>query len=60
MKIRQMIVDCDEFDVDDECLGLAKMMKIHLHPITWKNFIEYTSYTSAHILDIEIPKYPML
>ena len=48
MKIRQMIVDCDEFDVDDECLGLAKMMKIHLLPITRKRFIEYTSYISLY------------
>ena len=36
MKIRRMIVDVDEFDVDDECLGLAKMMKIHLLPISRK------------------------
>ena len=40
MKIRRMIVgevDVDEFDVvDDACLGLAKMMKIRLLPITEK------------------------
>ena len=40
-------VDVDEFDVDDECLGLAKMMKIHLLPITRKFSIEYTSNISV-------------
>ena len=49
MKIRRMIVDevdVDEFDVDDEYLGLAKMMKIRLLPITEKIQWIYLKYIS--------------
>ena len=50
MKIRRMIVDevdVDEFDVvDDACLELAKMTRIHLLPIRQNIFFEYTTNVS--------------